>query len=172
LEILASERDPAVSEAFSDANYRAVLNVLRRFYNIILTDCGTGLVHSAMAGVLDQADALVLVASPAIDAARSALATLDWLQSHGYSHLVPQAVVVFTSARPGATLVDMDKMAHHFLSRARAMYAIPFDDHLAEGAEVSLDRLSRDTRQSFVELAAIVADGFALKQPRPMTESR
>jgi len=172
LEFLASERDPAVSEAFPDADYRAVLNLLRRFYNIILTDCGTGLVHSAMAGVLDQADALVLVASPAIDAARSALATLDWLHSHGYSHLVPHAVVVFTSARPGVELVDMDRMAHHFLSRARALHAIPFDDHLAEGAEVSLGRLSRVTRQSFVELAAIVADGFALKRPRQMSPSR
>jgi MinD-like ATPase involved in chromosome partitioning or flagellar assembly len=54
LEILASERDTATSEAFSEADYRGVLRVLQRFYNIILTDCGTGLVHSAMAGVLDR----------------------------------------------------------------------------------------------------------------------
>jgi hypothetical protein len=42
LEILASERDPAVSEAFSEDDYRAVHKILDRFYNIILTDCGTG----------------------------------------------------------------------------------------------------------------------------------
>ena len=72
--------------------------LLQRFYNIILTDCGTGLVHSTMAGILDEADALVIVASPAADAARSGLATLDWLQHHGYSHLVSDAVIVISSA--------------------------------------------------------------------------
>src|SRR5262249_31291625 len=56
LEILASERDPSVSEAFSEADYRAAHDILQRFYNIILTDCGTGLTHSAMAGILDTAD--------------------------------------------------------------------------------------------------------------------
>jgi MinD-like ATPase involved in chromosome partitioning or flagellar assembly len=64
LEILASERDPATSEAFSAADYRGVLRVLQRFYNIILTDCGTGLVHSAMEGVLAESDTVVIVASP------------------------------------------------------------------------------------------------------------
>lgn len=80
LEILASERDPATSEAFSAADCGGVLRVLQRFHNIILTDCGTGLVHSAMGGVLAEADMVVIVASPAIDSARSALATLDWLE--------------------------------------------------------------------------------------------
>ncbi|MGC7327611.1 MinD/ParA family protein, partial [Mycobacteroides abscessus subsp. abscessus] len=79
LEVLASERDPAASELFSEADYLAVMRILQRFYNIILTDCGTGLMHSAMAGVLGEANAIVLVTSPAIDGARSALATLDWL---------------------------------------------------------------------------------------------
>ncbi|MGC7194433.1 MinD/ParA family protein, partial [Mycobacteroides abscessus subsp. abscessus] len=79
LEILASERDPASSELFSEDDYRAVMRILQRFYNIIITDCGTGLMHSAMAGVLDEANALIVVSSPAIDGARSALATLDWL---------------------------------------------------------------------------------------------
>ncbi len=59
LEILASEQDPAVSEAFSEDDYRRTVNLLEHFYNIVLTDCGTGLMHSAMKGVLDVADALV-----------------------------------------------------------------------------------------------------------------
>jgi MinD-like ATPase involved in chromosome partitioning or flagellar assembly len=164
LEILASERDPAVSEAFSEDDYRAVLNVLQRFYNIILTDCGTGLVHSAMAGVLAEADTLVLVSSPAVDAARSAVATLDWLHHHGYSHLVSMSTVVISASRPGPMPIDIDKLATHFLSRVREVQLIPFDDHLAEGGEISLDALSTKTRDSFTELAAVVADGFAENQ--------
>jgi MinD-like ATPase involved in chromosome partitioning or flagellar assembly len=160
LEILASERDPAASEAFSEADYRAVLNLLQRFYNIILTDCGTGLAHSAMAGVLARADTLILVASPAVDAARSALATLDWLQHHGYSHLVSRASVVMSSARPGPMPIDIAKLASHFLARVRVFQVIPFDDHLAEGGEILLDEMNQKTREAFMELAADIADGF------------
>lgn len=168
LELLASERDPAVSEAFSEADYRAVHDILDRYYNIILTDCGTGLTHSAMTGVLDCADALVLVASPAIDSARSALATLDWLGHHGYAHLLPDATVVLSSARPGVMPVDIDQLTRHFRARVRSVVVIPFDDHLAEGAEISLDLLNRKTRQAFVELTSVVAAGFnrASRAPR------
>jgi MinD-like ATPase involved in chromosome partitioning or flagellar assembly len=160
LEILASERDPAASKGFSAAHYRAALNLLQRFYNIILTDCGTGLVHSTMSGVLDEADALVIVASPAADAARSSLATLDWLQQHGHSHLVSEAVIVISSPRPGPLPIDIDKFTSNFLTRVRAVHGIPFDPHLAEGAEVSLDLMNRKTRQAFIGLAATIAERF------------
>jgi len=160
LEVLASERDPAKAEAFSEADYRGVMTVLQRFYNIIITDCGTGLSHSAMNGVLDMANSLILVTSPAIDGARSAAATLDWLQAHGFGHLVSGAVVVLSSARPGASTIDTDQLSAHFLTRCRAVQQIPFDDHLAEGAEVDLDLLGKDTRRALVEMAATVADDF------------
>lgn len=160
LEVLASERDPAASELFSEDDYRAVLRILQRFYNIIITDCGTGLMHSAMAGVLNEANALVLVTSPAIDGARSALATLDWLDHHGYSHLVRSSVVVISSSRPGASSVDLEQLSRHFLTRARAVQIVPFDNHLSEGSEISLELMGRKTRMAFMELAASVADGF------------
>ncbi|MGV0582639.1 secretion protein EspI [Mycobacteroides chelonae] len=160
LEVLASERDPAASELFSEADYLAVMRILQRFYNIILTDCGTGLMHSAMAGVLGEANAIVLVTSPAIDGARSALATLDWLDHHGYSHLVRQSVVAISSSRPGASSIDLEQLSRHFLTRARAVHIVPFDNHLSEGSEISLDLMGKKTRLAFMELAASVADGF------------
>lgn len=172
LEILASERDPATSESFSEADYRIVMQWLQRFYNIILTDCGTGLVHSAMAGVLDQADSLVLVVSPAVDAARSGLATLDWLSKNGYAHLVPGAVVVVSAARPGKMPVDIDLLADQFLARVRAVHVIPFDDHLAQGSEVVLDHMGWQARQAFLELAASIADGFEQSVQRRTTRRR
>lgn len=167
LEILASERDPAVSEGFSEDDYRTALYILQRFYNIILTDCGTGLVHSTMAGILDEADVLVIVAAPAADAARSGLATLDWLKHHGYSHLVADAIIVINSARPGPMPVDFDKFARNFLSHVRAVHDIPFDRHLAQGTEVSPDLMKRKTRQAFMGLAATITDGFGQPAQRP-----
>src|ERR1700722_18829588 len=51
LEVLASDRDPAVSVAFGADDYCDAAQVLEHFYSICLTDCGTGLLHSAMSGV-------------------------------------------------------------------------------------------------------------------------
>jgi MinD-like ATPase involved in chromosome partitioning or flagellar assembly len=161
LEILASEQDPAVSEAFSEDDYRRVVNLLEHFYNIVLTDCGTGLMHSAMKGVLDVADSLVVVSSGSVDGARSASATLDWLEAHGYGELVKRSVVVINSVRPKGGSVDLDKLSAHFGARVRAVCRLPFDQHLEEGAEIELERLNPDTRIGLLELAATVADGFA-----------
>ncbi|WP_157535349.1 MinD/ParA family ATP-binding protein [Nocardia inohanensis] len=160
LEVLASEQDPAVSEAFSEADYRKAIGILQQFYNIILTDCGTGLMHSAMAGVLDMASSLVLVTSPAIDGARSASATLDWLDHHGYHKLVERTVVVVNASRKGSSTVDLDQLRKLFLDRTRAVQVVPFDDHLAEGAEIDLELVSKPTRRALLELAAMVADDF------------
>lgn len=160
LEILASEQDPAVSEAFSEMDYRRTVDLLEHFYNIVLTDCGTGLMHSAMKGVLDVADSLVIVSSSSVDGARSASATLDWLDAHGYGELVKRSVAVINSVRPRSSSVDIDKLEAHFGARTRAVCRIPFDPHLEEGAEIELDRLQSDTRLQLLELAATMADAF------------
>ncbi|WP_309247520.1 MinD/ParA family ATP-binding protein [Nocardia terpenica] len=166
LEVLASERDPAASEAFSEDEYRQVARILQRYYNIILTDCGTGLMHSAMSGVLDLAHSLVLISSSAIDGARSAAATLDWLSLHGHDHLVRNAVVVINLPRPGSPNVGIQQLREYFLSRCRAVHIIPYDPHLSEGAEIDLARLHKNTKRALVELAATVADDFAVDHHR------
>jgi MinD-like ATPase involved in chromosome partitioning or flagellar assembly len=166
LEVLASERDPAASESFSDEEYRRVARILQRFYNIILTDCGTGLMHSAMTGVLELAHSLVLISSSAIDGARSAAATLDWLSLHGHDHLVRNAVVVINLPRPGSPNVGIQQLREYFLSRCRAVHIIPYDPHLSEGAEIELARLHKTTKRALVELSATVADDFATDHSR------
>ena len=160
LEVLASEQDPAVSEAFSEDDYRRTVNLLEHFYNMVLTDCGTGLMHSAMYGVLGVADQIVVVSSGSIDGARSASATMDWLDAHGHGDLVRNAVAVINCVSRSAGGVDLDRVAEHFAGRCRAVVRIPFDPHLQEGAEVDLDRLDPRTRLGLLELAAEVADAF------------
>lgn len=160
LEVIGSERDPAVSEAFSELDYRKAIDILQHHYNVILTDCGTGLMHSAMAGVLDLANALVLVTSPALDGAQSAAATLDWLSLHGYDQLASNAVVVISAGAPGKPTIDMERLTEHFAARTRAVHAIPYDRHLAEGAVVDMDRLAPDTLRAYQQLAATVAADF------------
>ena len=162
MEVLASDRDPTVSVAFSDQDYMDVARVLEHYYSVSITDCGTGLLHSAMAGVLHLADQIVLVSSPSVDGARSASATLDWLAAHQYGDLVRGAVVVLSAIRPrGKSAVDLARLEQHFATRCRAVVRIPYDAHLEEGAEVDLDQLSRATADSYLVLAAEVADGFS-----------
>ena len=164
LEVLASESDPAVSEAFSSDDYARTLEVLERFYSLVLTDCGTGMLHSAMSAVLSNADALIVVSSGSVDGARSASATLDWLDAHGYQQLVANSIAVVNAVRPqsgrGGPRVDQSKVVDHFSRRCRAVQQVPFDPHLEEGAEISLDRLKPETRDALMELAAVVASGF------------
>jgi MinD-like ATPase involved in chromosome partitioning or flagellar assembly len=166
LEVLASESDPAMSEAFSAEDYAQTLEILERFYGLVLTDCGTGLLHSAMTSVLEKADALIVVSSGSIDGARSASATLDWLDAHGHEELVRNSIAVINAVRPRSSKVDMQKVVDHFSRRCRAVRLVPFDPHLEEGAEINLDRLKRETREALVELAAVVADGFPSDQRR------
>jgi MinD-like ATPase involved in chromosome partitioning or flagellar assembly len=162
LEVLASDRDPTVSVAFSDSDYEDVAQVLEHYYSVSITDCGTGLLHSAMAGVLRLADQIVLVSSPSVDGARSASATLDWLAAHQYGDLVRGAVVVLSAIRPRSKSgVDLARLEQHFAARCRAVVRIPYDGHLEEGAEVDLAQLSRATADAYLVLAAEVGDGFS-----------
>jgi MinD-like ATPase involved in chromosome partitioning or flagellar assembly len=162
LEVLASDRDPAVSVAFGADDYCAVARVLEHFYSVCITDCGTGLLHSAMSGVLRLADQMILVSSPSVDGARSASATLDWLEAHSCGDLVRDGVVVLSAIRPKSkSTVDLDRLEHHFASRCRAVVRIPYDPHLEEGAEVELDLLGSGTAEAYLALAAVVGDGLA-----------
>ncbi len=161
LEVLASESDPAVSEAFSSDDYTRTLEVLERFYSLVLTDCGTGMLHSAMSAVLDKADVLIVISSGSVDGARSASATLDWLDAHGHQEMVRNSIAVINAVRPRSGKVDLKKVVDHFARRCRAVKQVPFDPHLEEGAEISLDRLKPETREALVELAAVVAAGFS-----------
>jgi MinD-like ATPase involved in chromosome partitioning or flagellar assembly len=168
LEVLASDRDPAVSVAFSAADYHDAASVLEHFYSISLTDCGTGLLHSAMSAVLQLADQIVVVSSPSVDGARSASATLDWLDAHGCGDLVSNGVVVLSAIRPKSkSTIDLDRLERHFAARCRAVARIPYDPHLEEGAEVELELLTAETADAYLNLAALVGDGLA--GPRRLT---
>ncbi len=167
LEVLASDRDPAVSVAFGAEDYSDVAQVLEHFYSVCITDCGTGLLHSAMAGVLGLADQIILVSSPSVDGARSASATLDWLEAHGYGDLVRNGVVVLSAIRPKTkSTVDLGRLEHHFAARCRAVARIPYDPHLEEGAEIELELLGSDTAEAYLTLAAVVGDGLAWSRRR------
>lgn len=160
LEVIANDVDPSVSTAVTAADYLRIVEMLGRYYSVVLTDSGTGLLHDAMNGILNAADTLVLVSSASVDGARSASTTLDWLEAQGYGHLVSSAVTVVSSVRPGGKEVDVDAIVDYFASRSRAVVRIPFDPHLETGAETDLEALRPATRDAYLDLAVAVAADF------------
>jgi MinD-like ATPase involved in chromosome partitioning or flagellar assembly len=66
--------------------------------------------------------------------------------------------VVINMAAGDRTLVNIDEIEQHFLSRVKNVVRIPHDRHLAEGSRIRLGQLKPATRAAAVELAALVVD--------------
>ncbi|TWF84870.1 MinD-like ATPase involved in chromosome partitioning or flagellar assembly [Streptomyces capillispiralis] len=164
LEIIANDVDPAVSTTFNDEDYRRAIDVLGKQYPIILTDSGTGLLYSAMRGVLDLADQLIIISTPSVDGASSASTTLDWLSAHGYADLVSRSLTVISGVRETGKMIKVEDIVAHFETRCRGVIVVPFDEHLAAGAEVDLDMMRPKVREAYFNLAAMVAEDFVRHQ--------
>jgi MinD-like ATPase involved in chromosome partitioning or flagellar assembly len=165
LDVLASDSDPRVSEAFSDRDYHDVASLAAHYYSIVLTDTGTGIVHSVMGATLELADEIVIVAGLSVDEARLASETLTWLETNGYSEQVRSAVVVLNNARPGTPLVRQSELEAHFRTRVRAVVRIPYDPLIGAGSAIAFRDLQPATRQAARELAAAVVEGLRALAP-------
>ena len=159
--VLASDTDPLLSEAFDEDDYNVVADQAARFYSIVLTDCGTGVVHSVMRPTLERADGLVIVSGGSVDEARLASETLTWLEANGHGELVKNAIVALNTATQGTNVVKLDEIEQHFVSRVRDVVRIPYDPLLAAGSIVDWARLGPYTREAARELAALVVEGMA-----------
>ena len=156
LDVLASDTDPRVAEAFSDDDYRQVAEVAGRYYSVVLTDTGTGIVHSVMGATLDLADQLVIVSGLSVDEARLASETLTWLETNGFDDLARDAVVVLNQTSAGIPVIKMDEIEGHFRTRVREVVRIPYDPMIASGSAITFRDLAPRTRQAARELAAVL----------------
>jgi putative peptide zinc metalloprotease protein len=171
MEIVASDDDPRISEPLGSADYKQILDLLEKHYNLILLDTGTGILSGATRGFIELADQIVLVTQPSLDGSRVGSLTLDWLQEHGYGHLVKGAVTVINGVRRRG-LVELDRIDEHFRRRCREVVHIPWDGLLQAGAETALSELRPATQRAYLDLAAAVADGFGPRwwmSPPPQT---
>ena len=160
LDVLASDTDPLLSEAFDENDYNVVADIVSKYYSVVLTDCGTGIVHSVMKATLERANGLVIISGGSFDEARLAAETLTWLESNGYADLVRQSVVAINTATQGTNLVRLNEIENHFKSRVREIVRMPYDPLLAAGSVIEWNRLKPHTRAAARELAALVMDGL------------
>jgi len=160
LDIIASDSDPLLSEAFNENDYNVVADLASRFYSLVLTDCGTGIVHSVMRATLQRADSIVVVSGGSVDEARLASETLTWLEANGYGELVRNSIVAINTGTQGTNLVKLEEIEAHFQTRVREIVRIPYDTHLAAGSVIDFKQIAPITRDAARELAALVADGL------------
>ena len=156
LDVLASDADPMLSEAFNEGDYNVVADMAARYYSIVITDCGTGIVHSVMRPTLQRANSIVIVSGGSVDEARLASETLTWLEANGYGELVRNSVVALNTATQATLLVKLDEIEQHFRTRVRSVIRIPYDPALAAGSVIKFNELKKPTRDAARELAAEV----------------
>ncbi|WP_308130066.1 MinD/ParA family ATP-binding protein [Kitasatospora aureofaciens] len=167
LEVLANDPDPAVANSFGGEDYRRLVDLLSRQYPIVLSDCGTGLLHSSTSAVLGLADQLVIAATTSVDGASGADSTLEWLYTNGYGPLAQRSVTLISTVRSTGRMVKADDLVTHFQSRCRAAVVLPFDEHLALGGAFDPVKLRPRTRRAYLELAGLVAEGMGLALAGP-----
>ncbi|WP_426182240.1 AAA family ATPase [Microbacterium sp. TWP3-1-2b2] len=160
LDVLASDADPRIAEAFNDDDYRDVANVAAHYYSLVLTDTGTGIVHSVMGATLDLADQLIIVSGLSVDEARLASETLTWLETNGYAELARRSIVVLNQSTPGSPLVRLNELEAHFATRAKSVVRMPYDSQIAGGGAIVFANLQPETRQAARELAASLVEGL------------
>ncbi|MFE2961030.1 MinD/ParA family ATP-binding protein [Nocardia tengchongensis] len=160
LAVVASPWTSAAAEPLSGQEYVSGVGVLRRHYNLSLIDCGTGVLDSATDAVLRTSDLVVVVTPATVRGVTGAVATLEWLDSHGLHRLAMSSLVAIVHHYPAKPVVEIERIEELFATASRPTFRIPYDEHLAEGGEIDLRLLDKETALAFEELAAALADGF------------
>jgi MinD-like ATPase involved in chromosome partitioning or flagellar assembly len=166
LDVLAAPLDPAVTRQLGEVEYGRALELLTRFYSIIYADLGTALLAPATSYFLRRrADQVILVSAPSLDAGRIAGFTLDHLVVARGADWCRRHVIVVVNAVRNDTLVDVRRLEDFFRPHVRATHRVAWDRHLAAGGALQWDLLEHRTRDCYLELAALIADGFTERRP-------
>jgi len=134
--------------------------ILRKHYSVVLVDCVKAVNSAVMDAVLPESRALVVVTSTSIDAIRKTKTTLDLLRNNGYQRLMRSTVLAINHVERAKVGVVAAKELDELSARVAATVVLPFDRHVHEGKEIGLDRLSKESRRSYLEMAAALADMF------------
>jgi MinD-like ATPase involved in chromosome partitioning or flagellar assembly len=139
-------------------------SILRNHYSVVLVDCVKAVNSAVMDAVLPEARALVVVTSTSIDAIRKTKTTLEWLRHNGHQRLLSSTVLAINHVEHGKVSVVAAKELEELSARVAATVVLPFDRHVHDGTDIGLDRLSQESRRSYLEMAAVLADMFPGKR--------
>jgi MinD-like ATPase involved in chromosome partitioning or flagellar assembly len=162
LEVLSSEEYSQARREFNEEDWKGATEVVSRYYNLVLADCGAGLFQTASRAVLSTVSGMVIVASASIDGARQAAVTMDWMRQNGYQDLLGRSCVVINHVNPGKPNIDVADLVAQFERHVQPgrVIVLPWDKHIAAGTEIQLDLLDKVFQRRIIELAAALSDDF------------
>ncbi|MDG4667955.1 chromosome partitioning protein [Mycobacterium sp. 236(2023)] len=166
--VLAGEASTARRRVLDPEIYRAATARLDNHFTISIIDCGSTMDSPVTQTVLNDANALIVVASPWIDGASAAGQTLQWLSDNGHTGLLHRSVVVVNDHDGHVDKSTLKTVTEHFATRGQPVIEVPFDMNLRPGGVVDVDNeLNRLTRRRFVEIAAAIAEHFPTTTDAP-----
>ena len=168
LEVLTAPTDPKIRRALGEDDYRRVFAVLRRYFDIIVLDLGTGLLDDTTKYILERVcDQLVVVAPAELDGAELGAFTLEFVaDSRGVDWVRERAVVVINRVVKD-TQVDVAGMETYFSQWVRGCLRVRQDPHLKTGGIFDWNLIARMTDEEILAMTAEVASGFSLGRSAP-----
>lgn len=160
LEMLGAQNDPRSTYRLGPDDYETAMKILENHCNVILLACGTPVNGPLFNKIVSTVTGLVVVASDDVRGVEGALATLDWLDAHGYARLLQHTVVVLNAIQKTKPFVDFGIVENQFRKRVPDFYPMPYDPHLATGLAVEYTSLKRKTRKALKELVGGVAQYY------------
>lgn len=150
---------PDADPGLGPAEYRDLLDLLARFYCVIVVDLGTGIREPAFLAVMEAAHAVVPVTEPSLDATEAVIEGLDWL-SRRFPGLIRTATAVINQTQRAPHGQHPDQAADVLEDWVAQVVRAPADRALAAGRVPSWPKLATGTRHAFLELAAAVISGL------------
>lgn len=135
-------------------------SLLRNHYSLMLVDCPKTLKSGVMEAVLSESRALVVVTRTSIDAIQKTRTTLEWLSNNGYRKLLKSTVLTVNHVERTQLSTLAAKELEQLSAQVDATVVLPFDRHVHQGCEIGLDRMSRESKRCYLEMAAALARRF------------
>ena len=169
LHVLAAPEQAEVMAAMTPEAYGDLLDLLGRFYEVILLDLGTGIVDPLAQFGIRRADQALLVTTPEYVTAEKVLGALRYLNAEaGWDSggddesINRKRLTVVLNRAPSERSGDRQVIESAFRRFGIGRHVtIPYDDRLRvmlDSATYSLDALRRDTRLPVKRLGVEVAE--------------
>ncbi|HEY6379706.1 MAG TPA: MinD/ParA family protein [Candidatus Dormibacteraeota bacterium] len=156
MHILAAPQDPVEMTRVGSGGYRAISELICRFYDIVVFDCGTGFTDDISQFVLRHASHVVMVTASQLVSAKIVLQALDRLTTTDFEP--SRATLAINMVRSDDAL-DRRRVRDMLGARVGSVVDVPWDARMQRDIDLgdfSYARMNARTRNSVRRLAAAV----------------
>jgi MinD-like ATPase involved in chromosome partitioning or flagellar assembly len=157
LHLLGAPAHAEVMAQMTPGLYARLLDLLERFYEVLILDLGTGITDPIAQFAVDRADQSIVITTPEWITAAGVLGALRYLQ-------LEEGTLVLNQAPAGRNSGSRAVIEENFRRQAVATRAtIPYDDRLRlmlDTGTYALENLRRSSRVPAKELGASIARNF------------